>query len=155
MAKSTVHLPTNPSATFTVPEGWSRRASGSLIELAPPEGDVRLVIADVGPASDARSAVVAAWTAYRGKETHNFKLLTPTPARDGWDVYVQRRLGRVDLRYQALRRLRRSRARPLADRDALDLRRRRDRLAQLQLHAALAGQLRPRRPLRGPLGWFA
>jgi CubicO group peptidase (beta-lactamase class C family) len=85
MAKSAVNLATNASTTFTVPEGWSQHASGSLTELAPPEADLRIVIVEVGPAVDARSAVAAAWTTYRGKETHNFKLLTPAPARDGWD----------------------------------------------------------------------
>jgi CubicO group peptidase (beta-lactamase class C family) len=73
------------SATFTVPEGWSQQASGSLVTLEPPEGDLRLVIAEVGPAADARGAVAAAWEAYRGKETHAFKVLSPAPARDGWD----------------------------------------------------------------------
>jgi CubicO group peptidase (beta-lactamase class C family) len=73
------------NATFTVPDGWSEQARGSLVELVPPEGDLTLVIADVGSASDARSAVAAAWALYRGKETHAFKLLTPAPARDGWD----------------------------------------------------------------------
>ncbi len=77
--------PTHASATFSVPEGWSQQASGSLIELAPPEADLALAIVDVGSASDARSAAAAAWAAWRGKETHNFKLLAPTPARDGWD----------------------------------------------------------------------
>jgi CubicO group peptidase (beta-lactamase class C family) len=76
------------NATFTVPDGWSQHPSGSLVELAPPEADLRLAIVDVGPAADARSAVVAAWTAYRGKETHPFKVLTPAPARDGWEEHA-------------------------------------------------------------------
>ncbi|HLK23336.1 MAG TPA: serine hydrolase domain-containing protein [Caulobacteraceae bacterium] len=73
------------NASFSVPDGWSSHARGSLIELAPPEADLRLVIADVGAAADARSAARAAWEAYRGKETHSFKVLTPAAGRDGWD----------------------------------------------------------------------
>ncbi len=73
------------NATFTVPEGWSQQASGPLTTLEPPERDLRLVIVEVGPAADARSAAAAAWVAYRGEETHAFKVLTPAPARDGWD----------------------------------------------------------------------
>jgi CubicO group peptidase (beta-lactamase class C family) len=85
MAKPAAHSATEARATFTVPEGWSQRVSGSLIELAPPEADLRLVIVDIGSAPDARSAVAAAWGAYRGQETHGFRLLTPAPAHDGWD----------------------------------------------------------------------
>ena len=74
-----------PSATFSVSEGWFQQREGSLVELRPPEGDLRLVIVEPGPVSDARSASAAAWEAYRGKETHDFKLLTPLPGRNGWD----------------------------------------------------------------------
>jgi CubicO group peptidase (beta-lactamase class C family) len=77
--------PSQLSATFTVPEGWSRDERGALVELAAPEGDLRLAFVDVGAAADARAAVTAGWAAWRGKETHTFKLITPTPARDGWD----------------------------------------------------------------------
>jgi CubicO group peptidase (beta-lactamase class C family) len=73
------------SATFSVPEGWSEQRRGSLVELLAPEGDLRLVIVEQGPTSDARAAVAAAWKAYRGEETHAFRLLTPQPARNGWD----------------------------------------------------------------------
>jgi CubicO group peptidase (beta-lactamase class C family) len=72
-------------ATFSVPDGWSQESKGSSTELRPPETDCRVVIAEVGAVADARSAAAAAWTAYRGKETHPFKLLAPMAARDGWD----------------------------------------------------------------------
>lgn len=78
-------MPTNPGATFSVPEGWSRQAGESLVELRPPEADLRIVIVETGPAPDARSAAAAAWRAYRGKETHEFRFLTSLPAREGWD----------------------------------------------------------------------
>jgi CubicO group peptidase (beta-lactamase class C family) len=74
-----------PFATFSVPEGWSEQRSGSLVELRPPEADLRFVIVEPGPAPDARTAVAAAWKTYRDKESHAFKLLTPLPARNGWD----------------------------------------------------------------------
>ena len=78
-------MPNGSSATFTVPGGWSRQERGPLVELAPPEGDLRLVVADVGAAPDARQAVLAAWQACRGGESHKLKLLTALPAREGWD----------------------------------------------------------------------
>jgi hypothetical protein len=60
VAESAVNLATNAGATFTIPEGWSPCASGSLTELAPPEEDLRIVIVEVGQAADARRAVAAA-----------------------------------------------------------------------------------------------
>jgi CubicO group peptidase (beta-lactamase class C family) len=77
---------TSAGVTFSVPSGWSQRnASSAMIVLDAPENDVHLVIADVGPATDARTAVQAAWKSYRGGESHAFKLLTSLPARNGWE----------------------------------------------------------------------
>jgi CubicO group peptidase (beta-lactamase class C family) len=76
---------TASGATFALPPGWSQKADPRLVELDPPESGTRFLIIDVGPAADARAAVLAAWTLYRGKETRPFKLLTPLPARNGWD----------------------------------------------------------------------
>ena len=36
------------TATFAVPEGWSQRAGGPFVELTAHEGDLRLVVVDVG-----------------------------------------------------------------------------------------------------------
>src|SRR3970040_2300580 len=51
-------------AAFTVPAGWSIRMEPSLAILEPPEADSRIAIVDT-QAGDARSAVEAAWKAYR------------------------------------------------------------------------------------------
>src|SRR6516225_9532598 len=72
-------------ATFTVPAGWSVETGKDLVVLTPPETDTHVAIFDAGGAADAKVAVTEAWAAYKGKETHPVKLVTPRPAREGWD----------------------------------------------------------------------
>jgi CubicO group peptidase (beta-lactamase class C family) len=76
---------TQAGASFSLPPGWTQRVSGALVVLSPPESDTHLAIVDVPQAADAKAAVAAGWKAYRGGESHAFKLLTPLPARNGWD----------------------------------------------------------------------
>src|SRR5580704_13392861 len=75
---------TPAGATFTVPAAWSLRSEANTIVLTPPEPDSHLAIVDV-KASDAASAVTAAWSTYRPDFKRPVKLMTPSPARDGWD----------------------------------------------------------------------
>ena len=83
-------MATNPSVTVLVPEGWTRHDNGALTELVAPEADLSLVFVAPREAADARSAVAAAWEAYRGGETHPFKLEAPMPpGNGGWDELKQ------------------------------------------------------------------
>ena len=75
---------TPAGATFTAPANWSLRSEASMIVLTPPEPDSHLAIVDV-KAADATSAVAGAWSTYRPDFKHPVKLMTPAPARDGWD----------------------------------------------------------------------
>jgi CubicO group peptidase (beta-lactamase class C family) len=75
---------TPAGATFTAPAGWALRSQANTIVLTPPEPDSHLAIVDV-KAADATSAVSAAWSAYRPDFKRPVKLVTPSPARDGWD----------------------------------------------------------------------
>jgi CubicO group peptidase (beta-lactamase class C family) len=75
---------TPAGATFTAPPAWSLRSEANTIVLTPPEPDSHVAIADV-KAPDAASAVSAAWAAYRPDFKRPVKLMTPSPARDGWD----------------------------------------------------------------------
>src|SRR6478736_2431381 len=75
---------TPAGATFTAPGAWSLRSIANTIVLTPPEPDSHLAIVDVR-AADAASAVSAAWSAYRPDFKRPVKLMTPSPARDGWD----------------------------------------------------------------------
>jgi len=72
-------------ATFTVPAGWSVETARDLKVLTPPETDTHVAIFDAGPAADAKTAVTAAWVALKGGQTHPVKIVTPRPAREGWD----------------------------------------------------------------------
>lgn len=71
-------------ATFTVPSGWSISTSANLVILEAPEPDTHLAIFD-SQAADAKAAVAAAWAAYKPDTKRPLKLVTPRPAREGWD----------------------------------------------------------------------
>jgi CubicO group peptidase (beta-lactamase class C family) len=71
-------------ATFTVPSGWSIETGKNLVILTPPEVDTHIAIVDSQPA-DAHAAVVAGWAAYKPAAKRPIKLVTPRPAREGWD----------------------------------------------------------------------
>src|ERR1035438_2204943 len=71
-------------ATFTVPSGWSIVSGKNLVLLGPPETDTHIAIVD-SQAADAKAAVVTAWAAYKPEAKRPIKLVTPRPAREGWD----------------------------------------------------------------------
>jgi hypothetical protein len=79
------HAACNPGgAQFTVPAGWSIATQKNLVSLTPPEADTHLVIVDT-QTPDAKAAVAAAWAAYKPDSKRPIKLVTPRPAREGWD----------------------------------------------------------------------
>ncbi len=71
-------------ATFTVPSGWAIETGHNLVILTPPESDTHIAIVDAAGA-DANAAVTAAWAAYNPNFKRPLKLVTPRPAREGWD----------------------------------------------------------------------
>jgi CubicO group peptidase (beta-lactamase class C family) len=71
-------------ATFMIPAGWSIASGKNLEIVSPPEPDTHIVIFD-SAATDAKSAVAAAWEAYKPAANRPVKLVTPRPAREGWD----------------------------------------------------------------------
>jgi CubicO group peptidase (beta-lactamase class C family) len=75
---------TSAGATFKVPSGWSIEAGKGLVVLTPPETDTHIVIVD-SQAADAKAAVAAAWAAYKPEFKRPVKLVTPRPAREGWE----------------------------------------------------------------------
>jgi len=64
--------------------GWSIVTGKNLVVLEPPETDTHIAIVDC-QAADAKSAVDAGWAAYKPEAKRPLKLITPRPARDGWD----------------------------------------------------------------------
>lgn len=75
---------TGNGTSFTVPQAFEFASSGKVTTVRPPEADTRMLFVDVGPAADASAATVAAWAA-AGLTPPPVKLLTPRPARQGWD----------------------------------------------------------------------
>ena len=75
---------TAAGATFTGPAGWSITTEKNLVLLEPPETDTHIAIVD-SDAADARSAVAAGWAAYKPEAKRPLKLVTPRPARNGWE----------------------------------------------------------------------
>jgi CubicO group peptidase (beta-lactamase class C family) len=75
---------TSAGATFKVPSGWSIEARKDFVILTPPETDTHIAIVD-SQAADAKAAVTAAWAAYKPESKRPIKLVTPRPAREGWD----------------------------------------------------------------------
>lgn len=71
-------------ATFTIPSGWSIVTGKNLVILEAPEPDTHIAIFD-SQAGDAAGAVAAAWAAYKPDSKRPVKLVTPRPAREGWD----------------------------------------------------------------------
>ena len=75
---------TSAGATFKVPAGWSIETRKDSVILTPPETDTHIVIVD-SQAADAKAAVTGAWSAYKPESKRPIKLVTPRPAREGWD----------------------------------------------------------------------
>src|ERR1700730_10966285 len=71
-------------ATFKVPSGWSIVTGKNLVLLEPPEIDTHIAIVD-SQAVDATPAVAAAWAVYKPEAKRSLKLVTPRPARSGWE----------------------------------------------------------------------
>ena len=85
VAKDTPAL-TAGGIAYTIPKDWSAQVSGSLVVVTAPEGDVKIVIADIGSAKDADAAVAAAWQAYEPSMHRKVELAQSSPGRNGWDA---------------------------------------------------------------------
>ena len=88
-APTTVTAAGIPSATaagttFTLPPGWSLTPQGKVLELRPPEADMKLGLIDV-EAADAAAAVAAGWSAYDPGFKRPVRVMTPGGPRDGWE----------------------------------------------------------------------
>src|SRR5262245_7310382 len=69
--------------TFIAPSGWRVEVKGQMTLLTPPEGDSHIALIDV-KASDADSAVKAAWAIYRPAAKWPLKVTNDFPDKDGW-----------------------------------------------------------------------
>lgn len=76
---------TASGATFTLPKAWSVETKASAMITSPPEAGAHVAIVDIPHAADAKDAAAKAWALYGPQHSHPFKLLTPSPARNGWE----------------------------------------------------------------------
>lgn len=75
---------TTGEASFMVPAGWAIVTGKNLVILQPPESDTHIAIVDT-EATDAAGAVAAGWAAYKPEHKWPVKVVTPRPAREGWE----------------------------------------------------------------------
>jgi CubicO group peptidase (beta-lactamase class C family) len=73
---------------YVQPKDWTATTQGQAILFAAPEGDLRIVVVDIGGAADGKDAAAKAWTAYRPDGAPAPRLATPIPPADGWDERV-------------------------------------------------------------------
>lgn len=75
---------TPAGASYVAPANWTVRGTPAMVVLDPPEADSHIAIVDI-TAADANAAVLAAWALYKPEFNRPVKLVSPIPARDGWD----------------------------------------------------------------------
>jgi CubicO group peptidase (beta-lactamase class C family) len=73
---------------YVQPKDWTASKQGPALIFTSPEGDLRIVVADIGAAADAKDAVAKAWTAFRPDGTPALRTTTPAPPGDGWEERV-------------------------------------------------------------------
>jgi CubicO group peptidase (beta-lactamase class C family) len=74
-----------PAGTrFVAPAGWSIQSHLTAVILDPPEAGSHIVLVDV-KATDADSAVAAAWRAYRADAKWPVKIANDVAPHDGWE----------------------------------------------------------------------
>ncbi|WP_297514183.1 serine hydrolase [uncultured Caulobacter sp.] len=72
-------------AAFEAPDGWTTDVAPGRVRTVSPEGDVRLVVIDIGAASNAADAVLKAWAAVDPSFARKVRFSTQRAAREGWD----------------------------------------------------------------------
>ena len=77
-----------PAVQFTQPADWASAGADGLTRFTAPEGDLSLVIVEVGDAADAGAAVTSAWARHRPGQSFRPLLVTPAAPGEGWDERV-------------------------------------------------------------------
>ena len=73
---------------YVQPKDWTASRQGPALIFTAPEGDLRIVVSDIGAAADANDAVAKAWEAYRPGAAPTLRTSTAAPAGDGWEERV-------------------------------------------------------------------
>ncbi len=75
--------------TFTAPKDWSEQRADKMTILTPPENNARLVIVNVGAATDAKTAIATAWKQLDPSFDRKIQASEPGPAINGWNERVE------------------------------------------------------------------
>ncbi|TGX53160.1 class A beta-lactamase-related serine hydrolase [Sphingomonas gei] len=70
---------------YVQPKDWTASKQGAATVFASPENDLRIVVVDVGAATDGKDAAAKAWTVFRTGSAPAPRLATAAPPGDGWD----------------------------------------------------------------------
>ncbi|MBW8297117.1 serine hydrolase [Sphingopyxis sp.] len=73
---------------YVQPKDWTASRQGSALIFTSPEGDLRIMVAEIGAATDAADAAAKAWAVIRPGAAPTLRTSTAAPPADGWDERV-------------------------------------------------------------------
>ena len=73
---------------YVQPKDWTASRQGSALIFTSPEGDLRIMVAEIGAATDATDAAAKAWAVIRTGAAPTLRTSTAAPPADGWDERV-------------------------------------------------------------------
>lgn len=73
---------------YVQPKDWNASKQGPALTFTSPEGDLRIVVADIGAAADAKDAVGKAWEVVRPGAAPTLRTSNSAPPAEGWDERV-------------------------------------------------------------------
>jgi CubicO group peptidase (beta-lactamase class C family) len=73
---------------YVQPKDWTASRQGAALVFTSPEGDLRIMVAEIGAASDAADAAAKAWALVRPGAAPTLRTSTAAPPADGWEERV-------------------------------------------------------------------
>src|SRR6188508_676898 len=73
---------------YVQPKDWNAAKQGPALVFISPEGDLRIAVADIGAAADAKDAVAKAWEVIRPGAAPTLRTSNSAPPAEGWDERV-------------------------------------------------------------------
>ncbi len=73
---------------YVQPKDWNASRQGPALTFTSPEGDLRIVVAEIGAAADAKDAVAKAWEVVRPGAAPTLRTSNSAPPAEGWDERV-------------------------------------------------------------------
>ena len=73
---------------YVQPKDWTASKQGPALVFTSPEGDLRIVVAEIAAAADAADAAAKAWAVVRPGAVPTQRTSTAAPPADGWDERV-------------------------------------------------------------------